>query len=260
MEMYKKLLAVMVLILVFAATAPAAEEFPLRAQYPKVAIIELEDMFKQIDNLLVFDVRSTYEYETLHMSTATHLALNDPEFKKKLATLRTEEQKPFVFYCNGHTCKKSYQAAQKATQSGINNVYAFDAGIFDWTKAHPDLAVLLGKSPVDTNDLISKEKLNAHMLKPEEFGNRIGDNTILLDIRDTQQKNGISLFPMRQHSVPLDNKKLKSYVDEAKRSGKTLLIYDAVGKQVRWLQYYLEAEKVPKYYFMEGGAQAFLGY
>ncbi|MDX1803386.1 MAG: glycerol-3-phosphate 1-O-acyltransferase, partial [Alcanivorax sp.] len=37
----------------------------------------------------------------------------------------------------------------------------------------------------------------------------------------------------------------------------TLLIYDAVGKQVRWLQYMLEAEGVKDYYFMQGGAKSF---
>ena len=32
---------------------------------------------------------------------------------------------------------------------------------------------------------------------------------------------------------------------------------NAVGKQVRWLQYYLEQQNAGEYYFMEGGAAAF---
>lgn len=238
----------------------ADDEFPLRALYPKVHPMELDDLFQQREKVVVFDVRSGYEYETLHIKDAKHLPLNDHEFVAKLEALRKEDRRPFVFYCNGHTCKKSYRAAQKAMNGGVENTYTFDAGIFSWTKAHPDMAVLLGNSPVDPKALISKEQLKAHMLKPDEFGMRVGNNTIVLDIRDVGQKSAISLFPMHQHSVPMDNKKLASYVKQAKRTGKTLLIYDAVGKQVRWLQYYLEAERVPRYYFMEGGAKAFLDY
>lgn len=255
-----KWLVILPLVLVFSTVLKAAEDFPVRALYPKVKTIELEDLNKRYDDVVIFDVRSSYEYETLHIKGARHLALNDQDFIPKLLQLRKEEQKPFVFYCNGHTCKKSYKATNNAMLGHVDNVYAFDAGIFDWTKAHPEKAVLLGKSPVDPRRLLSKEKLAVHTLSPEAFGERVGDDTIVLDIRDRLQRNAIKLFPMRQHSVPLDNQELKVYVDQAKRSGKTLLVYDAVGKQVRWLQYYLESEHVPKYYFMKGGAKAFLNY
>ncbi len=256
----RALLAVCLLLGAAFSPLKAEEEFPLRALYPKVNPIELAALFQKLDKVVVFDVRSSYEYETLHIKGAQHLALDDHEFVSRLKAIRQTDNRPFVFYCNGHTCKKSYKAAQKAAQNGIENTYTFDAGIFSWTKAHPDLAVLLGNSPVDPKALISKEKLQAHMLKPEAFGQRVDDTTIVLDIRDTHQTNAINLFPMQQHSVPLDNKKLETYVNQAKSSGKTIMIYDAVGKQVRWLQYYLEAKRVPSYYFMEGGAQAFLNY
>ncbi len=262
MKTYRNHLLITALLAVslFTTELQSAEEFPHRTLFPKVPTIELDSLFQQYDKVIIFDVRSGYEYETLHIKDARHLALNDREFGSTLQNLRKEDNRPFIFYCNGHTCKKSYEAAQKAMKYDVTNVYAFDAGIFSWTKAHPDMAVLLGKSPVDTKSLIDKAQLKAHMLKPEAFGTRVGNNTIVLDIRDTNQKSAINLFPMQQHSVPLDNKKLETYVKQAKTSGQTLLIYDAVGKQVRWLQYYLEAEHVPSYYFMEGGAQAFLNY
>jgi len=248
------------LLLLLAAPLKAKEEFPVRSLFPKVPTIELEELYQQRNDVLIFDVRSSYEYDTLHIKNARHLALDDHDFITTLQQLRKKDSRPVVFYCNGHTCKKSYQATQKAMQSRIMDVFAYDAGIFEWTKAHPGEAVLLGKSPVDPARLISKESLNAHMLSPEAFGERVGNNTIVLDIRDTIQKNAINLFPMRQHSVSLDNAKLKTYVDKAIRENKTLLFYDAVGKQVRWLQYYLEEEGVKSYYFMKGGAKAFLNY
>jgi rhodanese-related sulfurtransferase len=248
------------LLLLASTSLWANEAFPVRALYPKVETIELEELYAKRSEVLIFDVRSSYEYDTLHIKGAGHLALDDRDFVAKLAQLRKEETRPLVFYCNGHTCKKSYKATQKAMHGHIDNVYAFDAGIFDWTNAHPEEAVLLGKSPVDPKRLISKEMLERHMLEPEAFGERVGSDTIVLDIRETMQKSALNLFPMQQRSVALDNKQLKTFVDKAKRENKTLLIYDAVGKQVRWLQYYLEEENVDKYYFMRGGAKAFLNY
>ncbi|HEX9803458.1 MAG TPA: rhodanese-like domain-containing protein [Gammaproteobacteria bacterium] len=253
-------LALLCLLLLQAGAVQANEAFPVRSLFPKVAVIELEELYDRRDGLLIFDVRSRYEYDTLHISNARHLALDDPDFIATLQQLRQADPRPMVFYCNGHTCKKSYQATHKAMQGNLDAVLAYDAGIFDWTRAYPAEAVLLGKSPVDPARLISKEKLEAHMLAPEAFGERVGENTIVLDIRETIQKNTINLFPMRQRSVSLDNSKLRSYVDRAKRENKTLMFYDAVGKQVHWLQYYLEDQGVKNYYFMKGGAKAFLNY
>lgn len=238
----------------------ANEDFPLRALYPKVETIELEELYNKLKDVVVIDVRSTYEFDTLHIKDALHLPVDERDFVSSLQALRKQESRPLVFYCNGHTCKKSYHASQKAMAGHIDNVFTYDAGIFVWTNTHPDQAVLLGKTPVDLSRLISKDKLKAHMLEPEAFGQRVGKNAITLDIRDTQQKDALSLFPTRQRSVPLDNSKLKTYVDKAKSKKQTLLIYDAVGKQVRWLQYYLEEEGLTDYYFMEGGAKAFLNY
>ena len=255
-----KLFLLPLLLLIQTAPLLAEETFPHRSLYPRVNPIELEDLYNKRNDVVIFDVRSSYEYDTLHIKGAQHLALNDREFVSKLQVLRKQDSRPLIFYCNGHTCKKSYKATQKAMRGNIDNVFAYDAGIFEWTKAHPDEAVLLGETPVDTTRLLSKEKLNAHMLEPNAFGKRVGNGNITLDIRDVQQKDSLTLFPTRQRSVPLDNSKLKTYVDKAKSKGKTLLIYDAVGKQVRWLHYYLESEGLTDYYFMKGGAKAFLNY
>ena len=40
-------------------------------------------------------------------------------------------------------------------------------------------------------------------------------------------------------------------------SNKKLYVYDKVGKQIRWFQYYLESKGVKNYFFMEGGSEAF---
>ena len=52
-----------------------------------------------------------------------------------------------------------------------------------------------------------------------------------------------------------NKRKLNKCIQLAKNENKKLFIYD--GKQVRWLQYYLEQQNAGEYYFMEGGAAAF---
>jgi rhodanese-related sulfurtransferase len=248
-------------LLLLAVTPVAAnEQFPVRELYPNVPTIELEELHGKLEQLVIIDVRSSYEFETLHIKGAQHLSLEDHAFVSTLKNMRNGDDSAFVFYCNGHTCKKSYAAAQKAQKEKIDNVFAFDAGIFDWTKAYPDESVLLGKSPVSAQMLIGKEKFEQHLLPPEKFGAMVGKETIVLDIRDVSQTNAINLFPMFQRSVPMDNSKLERYIDQANSTGKTLLVYDAVGKQVQWLQYFLESKQVKSYYFMKGGALAFLNY
>ena len=130
----------LLLALLFLHTSSlwAADEFPHRSLYPKVETIELEDLHTKFNEVVIFDVRSSYEYETLHIKDAHHLALDDRNFEASLKEMRKGEKRPFVFYCNGHTCKKSYKAAQKARKDGIDDVFAYDAGIFVWTKAYPD--------------------------------------------------------------------------------------------------------------------------
>ena len=251
------------LLLIFTTLAQAAEtaphpDFPSRALYPHVPVMELEQLNAQFDQVVIVDVRSEYEYETLHVKDALNIPLANSDFAARIQELRDGTDEPIVFYCNGRTCRKSYKATQKAMRADIGNVYAFDAGIFDWTKAQPDKAVLLGKTPVEPGQLIESDKLKAHMLSPEEFmayGER--DDVIILDVRDRFQREAVAIFPARQISVGLDDAELDDHIARARQEGKTLLVYDAVGKQVRWLQYHIEAAGVEQYYFMSKGAQGF---
>ena len=80
---------------------------------------------------------------------------------------------------------------------------------------------------------------------------------MVLDIRDLRQRD-VVLFPMRELRAPLDDsKKIADAVAEAKKSKKPLLVYDKVGKQTRWFQYYLEQQGVKEYYFPDGGSEGY---
>lgn len=238
--------------------AHANDDFPGRDLFPAVQVIELDDLARRFEQVTIVDVRSRYEFETLHIKGAHHIPLSSADFGQQVRKLHQQEGKPVITYCNGRTCRKSYKAATEASNAGIKQVFAFDAGILEWTRSYPERAVLLGRSPVKPGQLLSANKFREHLLPASEFGRKIGPNTQVIDARDQFQRDAVGLYVGREIRVPFDDTvSWKKQVALAKESGKTLLIYDAVGKQVRWLQYFLEGEGLTSYYFMKDGAKGF---
>lgn len=244
-----------------AAVAVADEGFPGRAKFPKVSTYSMAQLRDNLDQVLVVDARSHYEYETLRIKGALNMPVADKGFELELAKLRQQSNKPIVFYCNGRSCMKSYIAARKAKEANIDDVHAYDAGIFEWVKAYPTESVLLNTSPVDPKRLISAESFKSHLLDANTFSDRAtlhGKPAMVLDVRDKYQRAGVGFYPGKERWVSLDQReKLQRYIQKAARSNKTLFIYDEVGKQVRWLQYALEKEGVKDYYFMHKGAHGY---
>jgi len=251
----------------FAVAASHAEEkegFPgrLLEKYSMVPYIELQDLHHRRNAFTVVDVRSSFEYDTLRIKGAVNIPVTAEDFELAVRDLREQTGKPIVFYCNGHTCMKSYKATKQAMEAGVDEVYAYDAGIFDWARAYPDEAELLGKSPVDAARLIPKKVFKAHLLDPDTFSDKATrmapGSRLIIDIRDGFQRAGIGFFPAIERWASLqDMKKLRKYLKKAKAQGRTLFIYDNVGKQVRWLQYELEARGLKNYWFMEKGAKGY---
>ncbi|MBC8210725.1 MAG: rhodanese-like domain-containing protein [Gammaproteobacteria bacterium] len=243
--------------LFFISLVQADNEFPGRATYPKVQVMDTEQLNSQFDEVIIVDVRSAFEFDTLHINKALNIPLNSKKFVSDMEPL-LGENKPIVFYCNGHSCYKSYKAANKIRKANSSNVYAYDAGIFDWAKAHPEKATLVGKTPVDRKRLISKEDFQKRLLSPANFTAKIEDKTLILDIREPAQRGLFELFPYRQENIHMDEKtKLNQFLSTVKKQDKALLVYDEAGKQVTWLQYYLEDKEISNYYFMDGGAKGF---
>jgi len=233
--------------------------FPGRELYPSVSVLEIDELYERIDRVIVVDVRSEYEYKTLRIKDSINVPLSSPTFLSRMRKLRSDSDKPIVAYCNGKTCMKSYQAALKCSTNNIANVYSYDAGIMDWARKYPKNSVLLGRSPINPNHLISKSDFDKHLLSPDDYGERVANSSaIVLDVRDRFQREAISLFVGRERRAYLDDtRRLDSYIDKAKSEGKELLIHDAAGKQVQWLQYYLQDKGLKNYYFMKGGIAAY---
>ncbi|QFU25455.1 sulfurtransferase [Shewanella sp. YLB-09] len=237
------------------AFAASKAEFPLREKYPSVPTISHDKLYRQLDSTVLIDVRSKFEFDTLHIQNAVNISISNAGFITRLMRIRERDLSPIVFYCNGITCAKSYKACDKAVKFGIKDVSTFDLGIFGWTKAYPDAAVLLGESPVPLDKLIDEKQHQAHILSPADFVGAIGKNAMVIDIREHFQRDVIILTKVTRVA---SSDKILGLINKAKKEGMTLLIYDAVGKQTRWLQYLLEKEGVKDYFFMAGGLKGYL--
>jgi rhodanese-related sulfurtransferase len=241
---------------VFSGSSFAADEFPMRARYPDVPIMTRDDLNKQYGNVLIIDVRTKYEYDTLHIKDAINVPLSTT-FGAEIHKLRQGNGKTFVFYCNGKTCHKSYEAVVLADRARVNNIYAYDAGIFDWAKTYPERTTLRGTTPIRPDDLIDIARFKQHLIDPKDFAARVGPDSVVLDVRDRAQRD-TQLFPFHEKRAQLDETaKLNAVIEDAKAHNKVLLVYDQVGKQVQWFQYHLEGMGLKNYYFMKGGAQGY---
>ncbi len=230
--------------------------FPLRVDYPDTPTIETESLQANMNDYLIVDVRSAYEYDTLHIYNAVNVPLADPSFRRRVKELYGASHKPIVTYCNGETCPVSYQAARLIKSEGIP-VHAYDAGIWRWTRNYPEDSVLLGKR--GAAKLIAPEQFNARLLSPEEFARKVNEgNPLVLDVRSSRQAGaGVRLWPFKQVNVPLGVQDLGPHLQQAVREKRPLLIYDANGRQVRWVQYAIEHAGVSDYFFLDGGAAAY---
>lgn len=241
------------------AYAVEKEDFPGRKIYVDVPVIELADLVKQFNNVTIVDTRSRYEHETLRIKGALHIPVSSFRFGGKIKALRARTAKPIIFYSNGHTSYEPYIGVIRARIAGVKrDVYAFDAGVFDWVQIQPGRTALLGQSPIKSSNLISEKKFMARLLDPAIFSSRVDPSMIILDVRGRLQRGGIGLFVFDEEWASLEDiAKLDRYITQAKRERKTLLIYDNVGKQVRLLMYYLEKKRAKNYYFMKGGAEGY---
>ena len=236
------------------AFAEEAEKFPLRKTFPEIKVIETSTLKDKMAEHTIVDVRSPFEYSIMHIQGAINLPLSSKKFVEEAKQAAKDTGKPLVFYCNGHRCAKSYEAAMVMTKAGTSNTLAYDGGIADWAKAHPELTLLLDK-PLDPKALIGDAQFNAHTLSANDFLSKAQaqPSAIVIDVRDSFQVEGVSLFPGRDYRTDLDIAKLKKVIATAKETGQPMYFYDATGLQVKPLQYLLEDQGVKEYYFLKGG-------
>jgi rhodanese-related sulfurtransferase len=244
-----------VLFLAGVLPVTAEEGFPIRAKFPKVEYVTTESLYRDYQKTIIVDVRSKIEYDVIHITKAVHLPVANAMFVKELEKVRSKEgSNPMAFYCNGHTCEKSYEAVNLAMQAGFRNVFVYDAGIYDWVKAHPDKGTLIGKSPVPLDKLISQDMLTKRKINYDAFSKRAQNSAaMVVDIREPFQRH---MIPQLNNIRNIPSDRFTELLKKGEFKDKELLIMDAVGKQVQWIQYYLEMNGYTNYYFLNKGVTA----
>lgn len=239
------------------------EKFVLRCdpEFEKAPWIEtpaLTDAVKK-GNAIVVDVRSDTEFNIINVAGCVQIQVGKMT-EKDLANLRgKEDAKIMAFYCNGTSCKKSYKATLKAMEWGYKNVFVYDDGIFEWALANPEMTNFFGEKLTKENvkqKLISREAFKAKCIPPTEFIEKMksGKYTVI-DIRDPNERkeDPITVPGIKQMDFDIIAKTIalaNSPVPKAE-----VLFFDNVGKQVDWLQYYLDKNGVKNYYFLDGGVR-----
>lgn len=80
------------------------------------------------------DVRAPRLHKRQHIPGAVHLDLNSRFTAEELAKVVDKDQ-PFVLYCSGVTCTRSFRAAVRAVRWGYTGVKYFRGGVVDWRDA-----------------------------------------------------------------------------------------------------------------------------
>ena len=93
----------------------------------------------------IYDVRVPEEFATSHMPGAISLPYKESSAKEvgfdpaddqfALNKLPRDKNTPFMMYCDGTICWKSYKSALMAIEGGWKNVYWFRGGFPEWKEA-----------------------------------------------------------------------------------------------------------------------------
>ncbi len=254
----KSVILSLFVVLMLSISSVGAQEFPYREKYPEIKPISTQDLHQKYNagEIIIVDVRSDIEFQVIHPKKAVHISLGNMNFVQKVGDLIKQNlNKQIAFYCNGITCLKSYEATKKAQAAGFNNCFAYDAGIPAWAEAYPGLTLLIGKEVVNPQEqLIPKSEFKKICLSFDDFKNKAdSSDAIVVDVRDNIQKNSGLPGLEAALNMPLD-KFIANFVQRKINQDKTLLIFDQVGKQVRWLMYYLVQNDYKNFYFLNKGA------
>ena len=95
--------------------------------------------------MAVYDVRVEEEFEKAHIPGARSVAYKEGSAKEvdfdraddqfALYKLPKDKNTPFIMYCDGTICWKSYKSAVMAMEAGHKNVYWFRGGLPEWKEA-----------------------------------------------------------------------------------------------------------------------------
>jgi rhodanese-related sulfurtransferase len=80
------------------------------------------------------DVRAPRLHRRQHIPGAVHLGLNEAYEEAALERVVAKDE-PFVVYCSGVTCTRSFRAVARAVRWGFTEVKYFRGGVVAWRDA-----------------------------------------------------------------------------------------------------------------------------
>lgn len=259
--MIKKLLIICSFVVLLSTAVMAEESYPLRKTFPDCKPISTAELIKAYDDALIIDARFESEYDVVRIKNAVFYPAEKITKSGLDKIVKASNKKIIVFYCNGITCPKSYEADKKALSFGYTNSYVYDDGIFDWIKSNSDEALFWGKpftaaSLKNFNQIQSASK--SVYLGTEAFLKKYKDEGYeLIDLREPFSQADFGKITMPKVKVitfdkivDLMNKGNAKAIPDSK-----FLVVDNVGKQVGWLYYYLKKHDKTDFYFLKGGVK-----
>ena len=117
------------------AQAETKKEWRSPEQVEGTITTSLQQAKTLFDEGVVFvDVRNVRLYTKKHIPGAHHLDLKNGFEEDALAAIVKRDQ-PFVIYCSGVKCSRSYKASARAVSWGFSKVHYFRGGIVAWKNA-----------------------------------------------------------------------------------------------------------------------------
>lgn len=222
-----------------------------------ITFISAQELHQSLSKSTIVDVRTAIEFEVLHIAGAHSVTMSNLAFVPRIKALCAVECN-LVLYCNGGDCAKSEDAAGVLVDAGIKPIKVLSGGILNWVANYPQASFLLGKQPVDKSKLVSEQEFELHLLDFQQFKLKSQQkHHLVIDVRDNFQRGGAKALTGIKNSKSIPMNRLILLLDGKFGKDDTLLIYDAVGEQVKWLQYYLKDRGYQNYYFLKGGATSF---
>ena len=242
MFIYTKSILAALAVCLILPIANAQEDFPLRkeAKYAGLNYIAADDFGKTANDSIVIDVRSQFEFDTIHVEGAKSISINQIGFAGKVEVLRkkNDTSKKIVLYCNGIMCTQSYDAGAMLKTEGFTNFFIFDGGIGGWAKKFPERTQFMGAKLGDASklfppDMVTKRHVNYAKIKEMESDSKV----VLMDVRENFFRAKVPPLKNLKH-LPLS--KIAPLLEAGKHKDTAIYFMDDSGKRLPWLQYHLE--------------------
>lgn len=228
------------------------EKSHLRIIYPDVKTISSLDLYERFHDVMLIDVRSSFEFDVISIASSVNLPIKGGWFISKIKKLaKYQPDIDVVFLDNNIECSRGFEAARMAKKLGLNNVMVYDAGIFSWLTHNKKWTKLMGVSPASIDDVLPPIEHQQHLIDFEQLKAISADQkSLVIDTRDNYHRI------KDPNDIELKHVELVPFIQAINNriwSEKKLVIFDSDGKENKLLHLFLKSNGYNKYFFLRGG-------